>query len=137
MTDAEYEVAKGRVEKLCKKWHYAAGLGWWMLTYEWCRETRDYTPNSGNKAEAAATHTMWQYRQATIDWNLDVLQNLNEAELEGVVVHEFAHVLIDCLMAHVPAKARDLMEYTTENVARAIKAAYDSGREYDPVTGEY
>jgi hypothetical protein len=137
MTDAEYEVAKARVAGFCEKWYGPCGLGWWVITYEWCRDTRDYTPGANAKAAAAVTHTNWVYRQATIDWNLDVLQTQNDTELEGIVIHEFAHVLIDCLMAHVPAKARDLMEYTTENVARALHSAYTLAREYKPVTGEY
>ena len=50
--------------------------------------------------------------------------------MELLVVHEFTHVLLDGLMSVVPGKQKehDLMEYTTESVARAIMYAREAGK---------
>lgn len=138
MTDTEYEAEKARVERYCEKWRAAVGLGWWTVTYAWLREPDLTNIRKDAYRAAAVTHTTWVYRQATIDWHLDVLQSQNDEELEHIVVHEFAHVLIDGLRQCVPknAHSEDLMEYITEGVARALMYA----REFDkplPVEGEY
>ncbi len=105
-----------------------------MLTYDWYRERIPEGP--GNLSPAAVTHTRWQYRAATIDWNLDVIRTMTETEVESLVVHEFAHVLLDGLMSKTDGKHRELMEYTTEGVARALMYARDANK-MDPITDEY
>ena len=129
MNDAAYEATKLRVEQMCDKWYTALGLGWWIVTYNWRRDTLNYNETGAHLSDAATTRTQWPYRKADIDWNLDVIEGMNDEELELLVIHEFAHILIDALRSQVSEKHRDLMEYTTESVARAILYVRQAGRE--------
>lgn len=77
---------------------------------------------------AAITDCKWAYRQAEIRWSLTVCASMGHDELEGVVVHELAHVLLGVLDDRLKAGSDDHCEYATENVARALLAVRDATR---------
>jgi hypothetical protein len=75
----------------------------------------------------AETIADWEYRQATIRWNLPTVACLSDAELDDTIVHEYVHVLNAPLYESLPETLKDRLakhnEFSTENVARAIMAA--------------
>lgn len=123
MTDKEYREQKKRVQAYIDKWFKAMGLGWFQVTMTWQRERDSDNPNT-----AARTISSWQYRNAEIIWFVPALVDNDDYFLEGIVVHEFTHILLSPLLL-VDAK-EDLPlqhEYATECVARAIQGAREAG----------
>jgi hypothetical protein len=95
------------------------------------------------KTQACTTAT-WQYRECKITWYLGSCLRKTDEELEATAVHEYCHALTAPLAGMVPgdvpsplmssaqqqmiesaANVRHLIEeFTTENLARVILAAY-------------
>lgn len=123
MTDKEYREQKRRVKRYIDKWLKPLGMGWHRIDLEWDRERNNDLPD-----EAAVTSWMWQYRTANITFRLPVIKELNEEKLENVVVHEFSHILTGAMVQNQPEDNKQLMEYSTENVARALIWAREAGR---------
>lgn len=123
MTDKEYREQKKRVQKFIDKWHKTLGMGWYRIDLEWDRARAEDYPN-----EAAITEWQWQYRTASITFRLPEIALLNDEKLENVVVHEFAHILTGAMVQNQPDENRQLMEYSTENVARALIWAREAGK---------
>lgn len=73
---------------------------------------------------AADTVTKWQYRHASIRVYTGTVANHSDEELEDILVHELAHVLIASMETAVPSKHTDRCEYAVENVARALLDAH-------------
>lgn len=124
MTDKEYREQKARIQKLIDKWFKAMGLGWFHVDMVWCRERNKDSPDT-----SAITTTSWQYRNADIQWFLPVIADSDDDFLEGIVVHEFTHILLAPLL--MVDKQDDLPlqhEYATECVARAIQWVREAGQ---------
>lgn len=124
MTDKEYREQKKRLKKLIDKWHKTLGMGWFHIDMIYDRARNDSNPET-----TAITSTSWQYRKATITWYMPSVADNDDDFLEGIVVHEFVHVLVAPMM--LVDKQEDLPlqhEYATESVARAIRWAREAGR---------
>lgn len=117
MTDKEYEKQKARVKKVLNRW-LTVGFNWWNIELEWNREKDEDSPS-----QAAQTHTMWQYRDVNIIWNLPVIKNQTDEELETIVVHELSHILIASIQDFSNDDKREMTEFATTNVARALQWA--------------
>lgn len=122
MTDKEYREQKKRVQKFIKKWYDTLGLGWYRVDLIWDRARSEESPD-----EAAITHWSWQYRTASITFRMPVIEELNDEKLENVVVHEFAHILTGSMVQNQPEENKQLAEYGTETVARALIWAREAG----------
>lgn len=124
MTDKEYKTQKKRVQKYIDKWFNAMGLKWFRVDLVWDRERDQDSPNT-----AARTTTSWQYRHATVTWYMPTIVDNDDDFLEGIVVHEFVHILISPMA--VVDKEADLPlqhEYATECLARAMQWVREAGR---------
>lgn len=124
MTDKEFNMQKKRVQKYIDRWFKTLGLGWFKVDMNWSRERDEREPKT-----AGYVNTLWQYRSASITWFLPAVADCDDDSLEGVVVHEFTHILVAPLMA--VSKEEDLSlqhEYATESLARAFIWAREAGR---------
>ena len=99
MTDAEYRVAKKRIEALIEKWARPTGLRWWKIQYEYFRGPfpayPGEVPNGRGDEPAADCKVRWQYGKAWIRFDVDALGPYTDKELEWVVVHEHMHVFLN------------------------------------------
>lgn len=97
MNDTEYEATKARVEERAQRWIAALGLRWWRVHLVWMRDMEDAPRRPNGKAErlAADTHASWQYMEATVRWFLPVLADMDDEELDYIVRHELAHILVN------------------------------------------
>lgn len=124
MNDKDYKIQKARVQKLIDKWFKPLGMGWFQVTMTWQRERDEKQPRT-----AAKTITSWQYRNAEIIWFVPAIPDNDDDFLEGIVVHEFTHILLAPLLAVDHEDDLPLQhEYATECVARAIKWAREAGQ---------
>jgi hypothetical protein len=123
MTDKEYTKQKKRVQQYIDKWHDALGLGWFHIDMTWNRERKRDSPDT-----AADTTTHWQYRTAWINWYLPSIADNDEDFLEGIVVHEFTHILVAPLcLVDEPNDLPLQHEYATECLARAFRWTREAG----------
>lgn len=123
MTDKEYEKQKKRVQRYINKWFDAMGLGWFRVEMVWSRERAEDAPTTD-----ARTYTHWQYRDSSITWFLPAIADCDNEYLEGIVVHEFSHILLAPLLSVDEEKDLPLQhEYATECVARALQRVRDAG----------
>lgn len=123
MNDMDYAKQKARCKKFIDKWFDTMGLGWFKVDMTWNRARDEDVPST-----AAKTITHWQYRTANIEWFVPALEDNDDDFLEGIVVHEFTHILIAPLMLADSTEDLKLQhEYATECIARAIVWAREAG----------
>ena len=95
-------------------------LGWLTISHKFDERTTEDRVTAETKSD-------WEYRQATILWNVESVMLLDDDQLSATIIHEFVHVLIDPLWSALTAAQQDrfnkIHEFCTENVARAILAA--------------
>ena len=100
------------------------------MELEWCRIRHVFGVESMGDQVIATTEAHWEYRQATITWNLEQVMELSDTELELVVVHELVHVLLAPLWGSLSAPAQGrldkLNELAAENVTRALYSVWAS-----------
>ena len=83
------------------------------------------TRNEGDRV-ACETSCDWEYRQASLRWNLPTVALLDDDQLDAIIVHELVHVLNASVWEELPVTLRNRLakhnELATEHVARAILA---------------
>lgn len=116
MNDEEFEKQKARVQRYIDKW-MPAGFGWWRLDIQWERGSASgfegYTENPN-----IIEH--WQYRAATITFNLGATKDLTEERLEETVVHELSHLLVGSILDYSTEAQCQMTEFAVTSVARAL-----------------
>lgn len=112
MTDQDYENAKKRFEKYAEKWHPLMQMGWYDIRYEY---HRDFFPDDVDTV--AITNSSWIYRRAKIDVSMRKIHELDDAQVEDVVVHEFAHIVLAPVTQDQPEEWHEQVEYTTQTIA--------------------
>lgn len=123
MTDKEYEKQKARVKKYIDKWFDSMGLNWYKVEMVWNRAR-----NEDLATTAARTITTWQYRTAEIEWFLPGIADCDNDFLEGIVIHEFVHILVAPMMLADSEDGLKLQhEYATECIARAMQWVREAG----------
>ena len=82
-----------QIKKLCKKyyewWSQWLGLRWWRTSLIFVE-----TWNSDMDA-IAICDCKWQYMEAVVTVNLNMIADCNEEEIERVIVHELMHVFLN------------------------------------------
>ena len=94
------------------------------MDLSWLDIVHKFDPRNSEDRVLCETHADWEYRQASMLWNVQLVAASSDEELTDTMVHELVHVLIDPLWS-VACKikgARKLNEFSVECVARAIKA---------------
>lgn len=124
MNDREYEETKARIVALVERWVRATGLGWWKITSAYDRTGGDFAEaieRTGNfqRGSAARCFAEWRYGIATILWNMPLIAEFDDEELEMVVVHELMHVFLNEMASPKPA---DLAH--EERVATSLQKAF-------------
>lgn len=96
MNDQEYEAQKARVNSVAQRWISALGLRWWRINMEWARDSPGHKGNGlVREMVAAETLASWKYMEATITWYLSVLADTDDEQLDYIVRHELAHILVN------------------------------------------
>lgn len=108
-------VVTARLQKLIAEWEPRLDLPGIEVRHGFL-ETYDVD----DPTKCAETTIEWQYRAAKIEWYLPMLTSRNDATLEDIVVHEFAHIIIGPLHDRFKANSTDLEELAVESIARAL-----------------
>lgn len=89
LNDKEWEKQKKRIAKVFNKWIKQIGGGWWEITTAYDQAVE------GDSEFAAYVKVEWQYRLATITFNLNIIEQISDEKLDYVMLHEFAHILVN------------------------------------------
>ena len=101
-----------RVHRMVNRTVKRLDLGWLEIQVRF---------DEGNTSEATcSTQCDWYYRRAVMNWVLQEVSHMTDAELQLVTVHELCHALIACAVPETEEKVNKLEELATENVARVI-----------------
>lgn len=145
MNDAEFETEKARIVALERRWIEPLGLAAWKLNTEFVRG--DFTSDGQPAPNTLATaSTQSKYMLATISWNMPVVADHSDRELERIFLHEMMHVLVNEMR---PARQDNEVNHALseedawheERVCTMLGNAFlwtrEANRRYQPVEGEY
>lgn len=91
LTDAQVRQQERRIRAFFKKWRDRLWLHEWHVDLLYFNG-----PISEEHFSACAvTDVRWEYRDATIKWNLEAVATLSDEKLEWVLVHEAMHILVN------------------------------------------
>lgn len=128
MNDAEYAATKERVMEVFERWRYPLGLNMWRLHMRWNR--LDKPAGDGILARVAGEATPdWRYLEATVEWYLPVLEDMDDEELEYVVLHELTHVVLNEMRESAGEGGIDHEERVVTQVAKVLQWVRDHGRD--------
>ena len=112
-----------RIQDLFDTYYRLFGLDWLTINLKFRTRTDD------DARIVAETITDWEYRQASIEWNLTQTAALSDKEPSDTVIHEIVHILNAPLWRSLSDKVQvshhTLNEFATENVARVIANLVD------------
>lgn len=92
MNDAEFEAQKARIQALAEQWLPPLGLTWWNIALEYARD--NYDGRDGAQPTVAYCKADWRYVHARIVWNMPLVAEQDDAELERIFVHECMHIFL-------------------------------------------
>ena len=102
MTDKEFAHHKKRIKDLLDIWCFRLGLRWWHIVAEYARDSSEYAAmGSEVDGSTARTRVMWEYLSATVSFDVSLIAEHNDEQLEYIVLHELSHILVaemrDCM----------------------------------------
>jgi hypothetical protein len=125
MSIRDQKKCEARIKAMAAELQTTLCLDWLTITHQF---NNGYI--EGDERVCAATIADWEYRQASIIWQVQIAILLEDDALEEVIVHELVHVLNASLWESLPERVKNDMhkmnEYATENVTRAIISALHS-----------
>lgn len=95
MTPEDAARQKSRIERFWIHWRPILGLDEWKTRLDYYEgEFIDQVGEASGMA-LASTHVRWEYRDANIAWNLELVAKQSDESLEEAVIHEGAHILLN------------------------------------------
>jgi len=134
MTDKEFAFEKARIRKLVDRWVRPLGLNWFKLDIDYERVPLE-PPQSAtghNKTyqwrTQANTAVVWEYRKASMAFDMNAIHGSSDDELESLFVHELCHILVNEMREWSDDdKGRKHEESVVEGLARAFVWTRDAG----------
>lgn len=131
LKDTEFNLQRERIRKLYEHWSVPCGLTWWKdMQLEYVN-----APNADDIRTTASATSSWEYRFATLTFYMPKIAELDDEELEDVLVHEIAHLLVAPITAtwrgmpedQLRVTYRQLEESTVANMASVLRWTHKAG----------
>lgn len=103
-----------RIQKYIKKWKWIVTELGWKFNVMYHEETRDM-PRDVPGGSIACVESDFNYLSATINFDLSIVKMVNDCDLQGHILHELTHILVDGL-----TQDKTLEEYTVTSISRII-----------------
>lgn len=96
MNDGEYEQQKERLRALAERWIKPLGLGWWQIDLIYARDDYELPAGSSSDRAHSLAHCScdWRYADASITWNMPLVKEQSDEELQRYFVHELGHIFV-------------------------------------------
>lgn len=116
MTGKERQTVRRRIRRLFSKWRDHLGLSRWRFNLEYGEEPLFLNGHYEPRVTAMTGVQDWPYMQATITFNVDMIQDVDDHHLEEVMIHELLHLFF------APFSGSDeLEELMVTQLARSIQ----------------
>jgi len=106
--------SKKKTEKLVKKylkyWNNVYGDNEWRIDVYHIDE-KEVNPKTG-RVLAAGCNANWQYKEAVLNFNINVLSKMEDWEVEETVLHELMHVFVNPMSRKPFSKKEDFVVTT-------------------------
>jgi Zn-dependent protease with chaperone function len=117
------EMHKARVLMIAERVQADMHMEFWDIEHQFHDGVyEDHLQEDEYSTTMACTVTRWPYRLARIQWFLGTVARCDDDNVEDVMEHELAHVLLGPMHAAMKTGKEDQEEMATENVAKVIKA---------------
>lgn len=95
MIEVKHRTSKQLIDvigKYIKKWKTNLFLGSWRINFN----VRDYMkPTDDGFPTIATCDSSWQYFEATLNFNLEIMADMEEEKIEETVIHELLHAVVN------------------------------------------
>lgn len=123
LTDKEFEAQKNRLRALFWKWETILGLRLWqrvdlIFDREFFSEERTGHPHNC----VAYADASWEYLKGSVTFSLPKLIDLDDDELDYVVRHEFAHLLVNQMREYDGSRHKETVKHEEMVVTRLAQA---------------
>lgn len=115
---AAYDRTQATILELVEEWEPLLDLPGISVEHRFLPTTCD-----GDDDKVVDTHTTFQYRRAQIRWWLGRASVFDSDALEGLLVHEYVHILLGAIEDRLKPGSDLFLEVAVENVARALLKA--------------
>ena len=115
LTDSAYRKTKKRIEKFLSWWIPALGLRWWRIDINWTQTDLTKDLHCSVLAQCWAS---WQYRKATLQFDVKQFSDMSDDDIEEAVVHKLCHILVNPL--HPEPKMMAHEEYAVSMLTNAF-----------------
>lgn len=102
MNTKKFNKCRLKIQDYLDKWIKIMGLGEWSITVTYvdvdsCRagQVKRLAGRFSEGLPAATAYALWQYLDGSIYFNVNELADYEARELEDVVIHELAHLLLN------------------------------------------
>ena len=122
MNDADFDVQRQRLVALSEKWIKPLGLGWWNIAFAYHRD--DYVPlgTTARDDSLAKCRASWRYGNALISFNMPLVLEQDETDLEVAFLHELMHIFLN-EMRWTADNSSDSLDHE-ERVASTLTKAF-------------
>lgn len=118
MNDKEFDALRKKLQCYITRWVKPLGLGWWRLHFIYNREPEEDDFHGSKGETAGRCIANWQYKEATITFNMSTCAAMKELDMERMFVHELMHVFLN------EARQRDIVTDREESVATQLASAF-------------
>lgn len=124
MTDREFVAQRKRLLALMKKWREVLSLDEWLITFQPHRGA--YEVEGAMGAALASADVRWEYRQATLAFDCEMLASHTDSEVQDTFIHEAMHVLVN-EMRDDTGSSISHEERVCTTLALVVQRAYEMG----------
>lgn len=129
MTDAEYEAAKERIVQYAAYWIPILGLSDWEISWTLTKRGLGIESTAGAAYTVSGTcHAAPEYLTAGITFDVGMLFDCDDDELEAIVLHELVHCRTEEARQVKESDEQYHIEHLTTQIERALLRARDMGR---------
>ena len=104
------------------------GLGWWAVELIYETDRREFQSETEGYEIVARATGRWEYRTVTITFNMALVPDRTDAELETDIVHEMCHILVFEMQGEDVGDYQKHVERTVCSLANAFLWTRAEGR---------
>ncbi len=90
----DWKRQRDRIKAVARKWRSTLGMYEWEIFTQYV-DGDLLIDGTLSSTAAACANTIWEYKRATLKFNLKAVADMSDTELERVYIHEVMHVIVN------------------------------------------